>query len=269
FMTQPIYFVSHGSPMHAIEPGGAGGIWRQIGAELQQHGSGLRAVLCITAHWETAAPTLSAAAHPPMIYDFGGFPEALYRIVYPAPGDASLAEQASALIEAAGLPSRIDPVRGFDHGTWVPLRAMFPNADVPIVQLSVQTHLGAAHHVAVGRALQPLRDAGVAIIASGHMTHNLRDWFGARSASPYSRAAMHGDCAEAFQSWVHEKLMANDIDALVDYRRVAPHAVRAHPTEEHFMPLFVALGASAQSAQRERLYAGLDGPLAMDAYRFG
>jgi 4,5-DOPA dioxygenase extradiol len=269
FMTQPIYFVSHGSPMHALESGDAGVVWRQIGASLSRPDGGLRAVICITAHWETTAPTLSAATHPPMIYDFGGFPEALYRIVYPAQGDAELAEQASALIESAGLSSRIDPMRGFDHGTWVPLRAMFPNADVPVVQLSVQTHLGAAHHVAVGRALQPLRDAGVAIIASGHMTHNLRDWFGSRSASPQAQGAQQSDYAEVFQSWVYQKIMADDIDALIDYRRVAPHAVRAHPTEEHFMPLFVALGASNGAAQRERLYAGLDGPLAMDAYRFG
>jgi 4,5-DOPA dioxygenase extradiol len=251
--------------MHALESGDAGAVWRQIGASLSRADGGLRAVLCVTAHWETSMPMLSAAAQPPMIYDFGGFPEALYRIVYAAPGDPAVAQEAQALIAAAGIPSRTDPVRGFDHGTWVPMRAMFPDARVPIVQLSVQPGLGTAHHVAVGRALQSLREKGVAIIASGHLTHNLRDWFASRSA----HAAGQDAYVVAFQSWVQQHIETDDIDALVDYRRAAPQAVRAHPTEEHFLPLFVALGASTADDERARLYAGRDGPLAMDIYRFG
>jgi 4,5-DOPA dioxygenase extradiol len=256
----PTLFISHGSPMHAIDAGAAGEVWAGLTKQLPKP----KAVLMVTAHWETNLPMLSGNLKPAMIYDFGGFPEALYKINYPAPGAPEIAAKAQALLKAAGFTAGIDGCRGFDHGTWVPLLKMYPDADVPVVQLSVQTMMHPRHHVEVGRALAPLSNEGVLIVGSGHLTHNLRDWMvsrGQTSTAPY---------AQKFQRWVFERLDAQDVDALTRYRQDAPDAVRAHPTEEHFMPLFVALGAAGENAKSTRVFEGFEGnALAMDAYRFG
>ena len=257
--TLPTLFISHGSPMHAINAGAAGEAWAALTKKLPKP----KAVLMVTAHWETNLPMLSGAAKPSMIYDFGGFPESLYKINYAAPGSPDVAAKAQALLKGAGFTAGIDGCRGFDHGTWVPLLKMYPDADVPIVQLSVQTAMNPRHHVEVGRALAPLTKEGVLIVGSGHLTHNLRDWMQSRgqtSRAPY---------AQKFQSWVFDRLLAHDVDALAAYRGNAPDAVRAHPTEEHFLPLFVALGAAGEDAEPERVFDGFEGTaLAMDAYRF-
>ena len=256
----PTFFISHGSPMHAINAGAAGDVW----AALTQHIPKPKAVLMVTAHWETNLPILSGNVKPSMIYDFGGFPEALYKINYSAPGAPDIAAKAQALLKSAGLTAGIDGCRGFDHGTWVPLLKMFPDADVPVVQLSVQTAMNPRHHFDVGRALAPLTKDGVLIVGSGHLTHNLRDWMQSRGQTA------HVPYAQKFQGWVFDRLAAHDVDALTRYRQEAPDAARAHPTEEHFMPLFVALGAAGEDAESERLFAGFEGnALAMDAYRFG
>ncbi len=256
--TLPTLFLSHGSPMHAINAGAAGEVWAALAAELPTP----RAVLMVTAHWETNQPTLSGHAKPPMIYDFGGFPESLYKIVYPA-GEPQIAADALALLTTAGIAAGIDQGRGMDHGTWVPLLKMFPNADIPVVQLSVQPAQNPQHHIAVGRALRPLRERGVLIVGSGHLTHNLRDWMqsrGERSPLPYARS---------FQQWVNTQLTTHNIDQLSRYRESSPDGVRAHPTPEHFLPLFVALGAAGNDADVERVFDGFEGnALAMDAYRF-
>ena len=218
----------------------------------------------VTAHWETNLPMFSGNAKTSMIYDFGGFPEALYKINYPAPGAPDIAAQAQALLKGAGLTAGIDGCRGVDHGTWVPLLKMYPDADVPIVQLSVQTAMNPRHHVDVGRALAPLTKEGVLIVGSGHLTHNLRDWMMSRGD------ATHAPYAVKFQRWVFDRLAAHDVDALAAYRQQAPDAVRAHPTEEHFLPLFVALGAAGPDTEPKRVFAGFEGnALVMDAYRFG
>jgi 4,5-DOPA dioxygenase extradiol len=255
----PTLFLSHGSPMYAIEPGDAGRAWAELGRTLPRP----RAVLMVSAHWETAVPMLSGNARPETIHDFGGFPPELYRLAYPAPGAPELATRCVALLKTAAIAAGVDGCRGLDHGAWVPLRWMYPDADVPVVQLSVQPGLGAAHHVQLGRALAPLTEDGVLIVGSGHTTHNLRDWMAnARRPEPLKYA-------QAFSDWLAAALAAHDTDALVAYRERAPEATRAHPSEEHFLPLFVAYGAVGDAPQPERVVAGfLNGALAMDSYLF-
>ena len=263
----PVFFISHGSPMHAINAGAAGDVWTQLGASLA---APPKAVVIASAHWETAQPMLSGSAAPEMIYDFGGFPEALYQIKYPAPGAPAVAQRAQQLLNDAGLNAAIDTRRGMDHGAWVPLRKLFPDANVPVVQLSVQPSMAARHHYAIGRALQPLRDEGVLIVGSGHLTHNLRDWSnGARAQRDNHGATQIMPYAREFQAWVYRHLLTGDNAALFDYRQQAPHALRAHPSEEHFLPLLIALGAAGDQPTVERVFDGFEGSaLAMDAYRF-
>ncbi len=255
----PSVFISHGSPMHALDAGAAGEAWAALGRRLPRP----RAIVIVSAHWETGAPQLTGAARPETIHDFYGFPEALYRLRYPAPGEPRLAARAAQLLGQAGLAAALDPARGLDHGAWSPLLHAYPGADLPVVQLSLQPALGTRHHLALGRALAPLADEGVLLIGSGHMTHNLRDWVRAGQVAPLAYA-------QEFQAWVAGRIAARDLEALADYRSLAPHAVRAHPSEEHFLPLFFALGAAAPAGASERLYDGIEGgALAMDAWLFG
>ena len=253
----PVLFLSHGSPMHALLPSAATQVWAELAQALPRP----RAVLIASAHWETAQPLLGAAGSLPTIHDFGGFPDALYRIQYPARGEPALAGQALALLRSAGFMAQLDSTRGLDHGAWVPLSKMYPQADLPVLSLSIQPARDAAHHHALGRALAPLREQGVLIIASGHMTHNLRDMQpGNPAPTPY---------AQAFRDWVATRLQAGDAAALQDWEKLAPHARQAHPTPEHFLPLLVALGAAAGDPAR-CVHAGFEfGALAMDAWCFG
>jgi 4,5-DOPA dioxygenase extradiol len=255
----PTLFISHGSPMHALDAGAAGTAWAQLAARLPRP----RTLLMISAHWETDRPALTESAQPETIHDFSGFPEPLYRIRYPAPGAPAVAARARALLQQAGFQVLSDPARGLDHGAWSPLLHMYPDAGIPAVQLSVQTARGAAHHLALGRALRPLATEGVLIVGSGHMTHNLRDRVpGGETAPPLAYA-------QAFRDWIDARVQAGDLAALVDYRSLAPQARRAHPSEEHFLPLFVALGAAADDFRADRVYQGIEsGALAMDSYCF-
>jgi 4,5-DOPA dioxygenase extradiol len=245
--------------MHALDAGGAGKAWRAIADALPKP----RAILMVSAHWETSLPMLTGATQLTTIHDFGGFPEALYKLRYDAPGSPGLAEEAAALLRDAGINLSINGCRGIDHGAWVPLRWMYPAVDVPVVQLSVQPGLDAAHHLQMGRALQPLVKSDVLVIGSGHVTHNLRDWMTSRETMqplPY---------VAAFADWLERTLASNDVDGLVQYREHAPGAARAHPTEEHFLPLYVALGAAGSVVRSSRIYRGMEGAaLSMDAYRF-
>jgi 4,5-DOPA dioxygenase extradiol len=245
--------------MHALDPGGAGQAWRSIADSLPRP----RAILIASAHWETSLPMFTGGAQLQTIHDFGGFPQELYEVRYEAPGSPQVAQEAASLLRDAGVSASINACRGIDHGAWVPLKWMYPGRDVPVVQLSVQPPLGAAHHLDVGRALAPLADRGVLVIGSGHVTHNLRDWFasqGKAQALPY---------VAQFSTWLQQQLEAHDTEALVGYRERAPSAARAHPTEEHLLPLFVALGAAGADYVAEKTHAAIDGgALAMDAYRF-
>ncbi len=254
-MALPVLFLSHGSPMHAIQPGAVREAWQRLARELPRP----RAILIASAHWETNIPAVTGAEKPETIHDFYGFPRPLYEIQYPAPGSPELASKAMRLLETAGLKAATDPRRGLDHGAWSPLLHMYPRADIPVVQVAVQTALGPAHHVALGRALAPLAGEGVLLVGSGHLTHNLRD---RSDGGPLAYA-------RAFQAWVKERIEARALDELVEYRRRSADGVRAHPTDEHFLPLFFALGAAPQNYRAERLYDGIEmGALAMDAYRF-
>ena len=253
----PSVFISHGSPMHALEPGAAGDAWKTLGQRLPRP----RAILIASAHWETNLPMLTGSEKPETVHDFYNFPEPLYKLRYPAPGAPEVAQRAQALLKDAGFTAGIDGCRGLDHGAWSPLLYMYPKADIPVVQISVQPAFGPRHHVEVGRALRKLSEEGVLIIGSGHMTQNLRDWSrGAGRPEPYARE---------FQDWVRQRLEAHDIDSLIDYRSRSPHGERAHPTDEHFLPLFFALGAAPEKTRPERVYDAIDsGVLAMDAYVF-
>jgi 4,5-DOPA dioxygenase extradiol len=254
-------FLSHGSPMHALQPGPAGAAWKAIADRLPRP----KAILIASAHWEPNLPMLTGSDKPETVHDFYNFPEPLYRLRYPAPGAPEVAKRAQSLLKDAGFTAGIDGCRGLDHGAWSPLLYMYPKADIPVVQISLQPALGPRHHVRLGSSLRKLSDEGVLIIGSGHMTHNLRDWARGRgndsgAPAPYARE---------FQAWVFDQLKAKDIDSLIDYRSRSPHGVRAHPTDEHFLPLFFALGAASEAAKPQRVYDAIDaGVLAMDAYVF-
>jgi len=197
------------------------------------------------------------------IHDFYGFPRALYDMKYPAPGAPALAAEIAGRLQAAGFACGTDRQRGLDHGAWVPLLLMYPQADIPVLQLSVQPHLGPLHHLRVGRALASLRQQGVLIIGSGSFTHDLSEF---RGHGPNDAAP---DWVNSFADWFHAALTKNETSALVDYRRQAPYAVKNHPTEEHLLPLYAALGAAGDDARAERLHASATySVLRMDVYAF-
>src|SRR4051794_2911686 len=254
----PSVFISHGSPMHALQPGAAGETWEALGRRLGKP----RAIVIASAHWETNVPMLTGAPKPETIHDFSNFPEPLYKLRYPAPGAPGVAQRAQSLLREAGFTAAIDGCRGLDHGAWAPLLYAYPEADIPVVQLSVQPALGPGHHLAVGKSLRKLSDEGILIIGSGHLTHNLRDFdrSGRAAPMPYARE---------FQHWVKDKIEQKDFASLADYRSRSPHGVRAHPTDEHFLPLFVALGAAREEATPQRIFDEIEaGALAMDSYVF-
>ena len=255
----PAFFVSHGAPTLAIEPSPARDFLVALGRALESEIGRPKAVLVFSAHWETSVPTVGMAASPPTIHDFGGFPEELYRLRYPAPGAVEAAGAAIELFAAAGMTAAAADSRGLDHGAWVPLRLLFPDAEVPVVQISVQPELGPRHAYRVGDALRPLRERGVLILGSGSITHNLREL----SARPLDEAPH----VTEFVEWINEQVERRDTEALLDYRRRAPNAVRNHPTEEHLLPFFTMLGAAAPGGLVRRIHRSTTfGSLRMDAY---
>lgn len=257
-MTLPSLFLSHGSPGLILEDCPARSFLAGLGKSLARP----RAILVVSAHWETATPRLTAAAAPETIHDFFGFPRPLYDIRYCAPGAPGLAACAAALLSAAGLHASLDQTRGLDHGAWAPLHLAWPEATVPVVQLSLQSHLPADHHLAVGAALRPLREEGVLIVGSGTATHNLQAFRRHRlelATPPLPWAA-------AFADWLEERVAANDREALLDWDR-APEAPTNHPTPEHFLPFFVVLGAASPDRPGHALHRSWTyGVLAMDSY---
>jgi len=252
----PSVFLAHGSPMLALD----GDTWGEAVSALGQRLPPLRAILVCSAHWEAPGPfRLTSAATPGVMHDFGGFPEALYGLDYPAPGSPDLAGEAAGLLREAGLEAVLDAQRPLDHGAWVPLRYLRPEADVPVVQLSLPRPRTPGLLLAAGRALAPLRSRGVLILGSGGIVHNLGrlDWEGAAEPRPW---------AVAFQSWVHERLATGDEAALAEWRQ-APGSAEAVPTSEHLDPLFVAMGASG--APPEILFADWQlGSLSLTSYEF-
>jgi len=248
----PALFVSHGAPSLPFDDVPARDFLRGLGQAIGKP----RAILIASAHWDTEVPQANSVAVNDTIHDFGGFPQALYDLRYPAPGDALLAREVTAL-----TGGKVDTMRGLDHGAWVPLMLMYPQGDIPVVQVSVQSRKGAAHHIALGRSLARLRQDNVLVMGSGGFVHNLRQIAPRGSPEP--------DWSREFSDWMHDRLMAGDEAALADYRKLAPHAAQAQPTEDHFMPLFVALGAGGETPKAARLHSSATfGSLRMDAYSF-
>jgi len=257
----PAIFVSHGAPMLAVEEGPA----HRFLAGWQQRMDRPRAILAISAHWEqSGGPAVSTASRPDTIHDFGGFPQALYEIRYPVPGAPDVAEQTLQLLRDAGFDARSSSHRGLDHGAWVPLSLMYPGAEIPVFQVSLIHGAGPAEHYRLGTALQALRARDVLIMGSGSLTHNLAEFAGHQ----VNDAAPHW--VTDFENWMTEKLATGRLPDLMDYRKLAPFAERNHPTEEHLLPLFVALGAAGEGAVASRIHASHTyGILAMDVYSFG
>jgi 4,5-DOPA dioxygenase extradiol len=261
---QPSIFLSHGAPTLAIETGPAVDFLRGLGKTIEQAYGRPQAILCASAHWETAAPAVSSAAKPETIHDFYGFPEPLYRLTYPAPGAPAAARRAAELLGAAGLPCALDPGQGLDHGAWMPLRFLWPEADIPVAQMALQQPLGPAHHVALGEALAPIRDEGVLVIGSGGAVHNLRAVMQSRAAGRSGAP----DWAVQFDNWLEQMVHAGNGEQLIRYRSAAPNGAMAHPRDEHLLPLHVAFGAGGKKPGRTLHRSFSLGSLSMAAYAF-
>jgi len=260
----PSVFVSHGGPNVVIEPSDAHDYLKSLASLTGRP----RAIVLVSAHFETDGPVVVTDPAPGMIYDFGGFQPELYRMVYPAPGEPDLAMRVAHMLLDAGMTPRIAPKRGYDHGAWNTMILAFPEADIPIVQLSIDPSRDAAYHYALGRALAPLRDEGVLLVGSGHITHNLRAVFGAMRSGLAPDPEMTRR-VEAFTGWLAEKFAANDRAALLDWARQAPFVADNHPTDEHLMPLFFAFGAAGDAPQARRAHASRQfGFFAWDSYLF-
>jgi 4,5-DOPA dioxygenase extradiol len=256
----PTLFLSHGSPMLAIEDSPAGRFLDGLGGTIPRP----RAIIVASAHFLTDRPMLGGHPQPHTVHDFGGFPEPLYAIRYPAPGDPDLAEDLAERIAVADLPVKVREGHGLDHGVWVPLRRMYPQADIPVVPLSVQPHADAASHYRLGQALRGLADENVLVIGSGGFVHNLGELAWGQPDAPMPA------WARDFRDWMCERVMARDIDALLDWERQAPLARHAHPTTEHLLPLFVAMGAAGDRGGVRHLHDSHEyGSLALDAFAFG
>ena len=254
----PTVFVSHGAPTFAIEPGLAGAQLRALGLALGKP----RAVVVVSPHWMTQGVEITATDKPQTVHDFGGFPRALYSLQYPAPGSPKLAVRIQQHLQSQGISARLDVSRGLDHGAWVPLMHLFPEADVPVVQVSFPFDVDEAKAFALGKALAPLAQDGGLIVGSGSLTHNLYEFrTGEAQAAAY---------AQEFSAWVRKAVVNGDMTRLAQALELAPHAGRAHPTTEHFLPLLVAAGAASTTSPATVLDGGIrHGVLAMESYVFG
>ncbi|MBE7417733.1 MAG: dioxygenase [Ideonella sp.] len=268
--TLPALFLSHGSPMLALEPGAAGAFMQRLGPAIDAAFGRPRAFVVASAHSLTREPALLAAPQHTTVHDFGGFPDALYRLRYDAPGAAALAPRVAQCLRDAKLPVHVLDEGGLDHGIWVPLRYAYPGADVPVLPLAFPPDWSPTRLHALGHALAPLRREGVLVIGSGSITHNLRLVFSRRSHDSTARddAPEMAESA-AFRRWFAERSAAQDRDALLHYRAQAPHAELMHPSDEHLLPWYVAFGAGDEGPAL-RMHASVTaGCLGMDAYAFG
>lgn len=257
----PALFISHGSPNLILHDSPARSFLAGLGKSLPRP----EAILVMSAHFETDRPFVVANEKPEMIYDFSGFEPELYKLRYEAPGSVPLAIEAADLARSAGIEAQAATGRGFDHGTWVPLMLMYPEADIPVAQISVQPHLSGAHHAALGRALAPLRERGVLLLGSGSLTHNLHAYF----RGNYPKDAAAPDWVRDFDEWVLERAEAGDLDAISRYDSAGPFARENHPSPEHFLPFPFAFGAGGEGARGERIHtSSQSGVLMLDAYSF-
>ncbi len=255
--TLPTLFVSHGSPTLPFEDMPARSFLGELGRSLPRP----RAILAVSAHWISETPAVNSTERPETIHDFYGFPERLYALRYPAPGAPALAERVAGLLSDAGFAAATDGERGLDHGAWSPLSLIYPEADIPVAQLSVQADLDPRHHYAVGQALAGLAREGVLVMGSGGAVHNLSDFrLGQTAVSAW---------AQGFDDWLNDAIAEDRRDDLLSYRTVAPHAVRAHPTDEHLLPLFVAMGAAGPGGRGRALHRSFaHGSISMASFAF-
>ena len=259
----PTLFLSHGSPMLAIADSAARRFLSALGSRLPRPD----AIVVLSAHHDAERVEVTSSARPATIHDFGGFPRELYELQYRAPGAPELAARVRDLLLDADIDAVLEPCRGLDHGAWIPLLLVYPAADLPVVQVSIDSARDPAWHLALGRALRPLRDSGVLVIGSGGATHNL---------GLYMYASGRGDDAAPpawvaqFNGWLADAIDERRYDDLLQYRVRAPYAAENHPTQEHFLPLFATLGAARDEEHGERIHASYDrGLLSLDDYAFG
>ena len=266
--TLPSVFVSHGSPMIALEPGAAGAFLQRLGPAIDATFGRPRAIVALSAHTMAATPVLLAAPRHEAVYDFGGFDPKLFTLRYDAPGAPDLAERVAALLSNAGIASQSVAEGGLDHGIWTALRYVYPRPDIPILPLAWSPRANPAALFALGQALAPLAAEGVLVLGTGSITHNLRRVF----AGGLKVIAEQPEIAEsaAFRNWMLARSVARDWDALFDYRARAPHAVDMHPTDEHLLPWYIAAGAGGRETVPQRLHASITyGSLGMDTFAFG
>lgn len=254
----PSLFISHGAPTFAIEPGLAGIQLRELGRLIETP----RAVVVISPHWMTPGIEITAADPPGTLHDFGGFPRALYSLQYRAPGSPALAARIELELRRCGLGAQLNTRRGLDHGAWVPLMHLYPDAQIPVIQVSLPLHADEDQAWALGQALAPLAQEGLLIVGSGSLTHNLREIrMDATEATAY---------AAEFSDWVRQVLIEGQTERLRKTLQIAPHARRAHPTTEHFLPLLVAAGAASWPTQVTVLDGDIRyGVLSMESYVLG
>lgn len=254
--TLPSLFISHGSPMLALDPGQVGAAFQRISHNLPRP----KAIIVMSAHWQSSRLEVSTQQQPDTWHDFGGFPDALYQLRYPAPGAPQLAERLITILGDKGIAATPNSIRPRDHGVWMPLLHLYPEADIPVIQLSLPHRANARDIYAIGLALQGLRNEQILLIGSGSITHNLAelDWRGELDGPP--------EWASAFKNWVINTLASDGVDQALDWVRQAPYALRNHPTDEHFLPLFFALGAGQRFSVIHSSFAM--GSLGMDIYRF-
>lgn len=256
--TAPVLFISHGAPTFALEPGLLGPKLSSIGERL----GNVKALLVVSPHWQTQHTAIMTTPYPATLHDYGGFPPELCQIEHPAIGHPPLATEIGQSLAEMGRHIQLDHRRGLDHGAWVPLRYLDPRAQIPSFQVSLRSNLDAAGAVRLGRALRPWRSQGVALIGSGSLTHNLLEL---RDGTAHEAAY-----ASEFRDWIRDAVVRRDVDQLIDYRQLAPHARRAHPTEEHLLPLLVALGASHDGESAQVIDGGIThGVLSMESYAWG
>jgi len=256
---QPALFVSHGSPMMAVENSKTSRFLKVLGQSLPRP----KAIIVFSAHLDLPEDiVITAGRNPKTIHDFYGFPDALYQIQYDAPGSPELAQDIAGRFEQAGLTPKLNRRQSWDHGVWIPLRLMYPAADIPIVQVSINSRLGASHHYIYGKLLASLRAENIMIMGSGGISHNLGEVF-----SPLP-TPNRSNMVKEFTAWVEDKLMTNDVDGLLDYMEEAPHVMFNHPTQEHFLPLIAVLG-SCDTDTVEKIHSDIEyDVLALDAYLF-
>lgn len=259
-------FISHGSPMTALQPGAAGAFMQRLGPALETAFGRPKAIVALSAHSLTREPVLLAAPRHEAVYDFGGFDPRLNELRYDAPGAPELASRVQALLADAGITAHVTPEGGLDHGIWTPLRYMFPQADIPVLPLAWVPSQGPAQQFALGQALAPLASEGVLVMGSGSITHNLQLFFRGRA----DLNAPELPASAAFRQWFADRSAARDWDALLGYRARAPHAAHMHPTDEHLLPWFIAAGAGGPDAAPVRVHDSVAyGVIGMDLYAFG